>query len=122
MDKPEVNEDKLGADEFIDLMLRRKLTQVGKFLLSNETLMKNNFLPIDEDSFEDFDDRLSPDQLEKILNTKTVGLLFQQNAYLIKNSIIKEGTPRKLWANQPTSLLDQPGLRGLALPPPAQEV
>jgi hypothetical protein len=90
MDK--IENKKISTDDEICQILSKKLSLIDKNELIPKKVLTHTFLILDADNFEDIDDKLTPQELDKILQSKNSELLLQQNAYIIKNTIIKEGT------------------------------
>lgn len=96
----------------LEQTIQKKCSLIDRTKLDINPYSKNRFDLLNEEyDLEDVKDKISAEQLEKLLEHKNVDLLLEQNAYLIKNTIVKEGTPPHLWANQASEVLAENGNR-----------
>jgi hypothetical protein len=81
----------------LEQTIEKKASLIDRTKLTIGWNLKHMFGNLNEEyDLEDVNDKISSDDLEKLLENKNVDLLLEQNAYLIKNTIVKEGTPPKL--------------------------
>jgi len=81
----------------LEQTIQKKCSLIDHSKLNVNLYSKNRFDLLNEEyDLEDVNDKISAEQLEKLLENKNVDLLLQQNAYLIKNTVVKEGTPPHL--------------------------
>ena len=95
MIKSDADKRKLNDEDMLEFA-EKKFSSLNKSALGNASLFVHKFLLVDNLYYEDVEERLTRAQWLQILESRQRELLLQQNAYLIKNTLIKQGSPADL--------------------------
>ena len=95
MFKPDAEDRKKLNERELLALAEQKLSGLDRSGLGHSSAFAfaQKFFKVDQLYYEDVEERLSEAQWISLLDSRQRDLLFQQNAYLVKNTLIKQGSP-----------------------------